>query len=67
MAVPLLRDDEMKDLEVLAANKQRTSCGCCGLLLYTVHQTVEHLRTMNRRSTSKLYRSFPVAMLAAVS
>lgn len=43
VALPLPRHDKVKNLEVLAANEQRTSRGCGGLFLHAAHQAVKHL------------------------
>lgn len=42
VALPLPGDDEVKDLEVLAADEQRASRGRGGLHLHAEHQTVKH-------------------------
>lgn len=43
LAVLLARDDEVKNLEVLAADHQRASSGRGGQFLHAAHQTVKNL------------------------
>lgn len=50
LAVLLVRDDEVKNLEVLAADDQRTSSRRGGQFLHVAHQAVKNLEdiTLNK-------------------